>query len=102
MLQQGLISAKAAPPSPNRRNPQYISSSHQAYGYDPAKANLSRPYQRDMFSHQGNLGKGIASLAGQPEENRRTQATGYQEDYAVVQEYNQMVKQMNEQKEGLP
>ena len=46
-----------------------------------------------------NLGKGISSLAGQAEENRQIGGSGYQQDYAAVHEYNQLMKQLKDQNE---
>ena len=39
-----------------------------------------------------NLGVGISSLAGFSEENRKIEESGYQQDFAAVYEYNQMMK----------
>jgi len=47
-----------------------------------------------------NLGKGISSLAGQAEENRKIGGSGYQQDYSAVNEYNQLMKQLKEQNEN--
>jgi hypothetical protein len=44
-----------------------------------------------MFAGGGkssNLGTGISSLAGFSEENRKTEGSGYQQDFAAVYEYN--------------
>jgi hypothetical protein len=67
----------------------FQSSSAKAYSYDPDKANLSKPYNKDMFSSgKGGLGTGISALAGKPDENRTTEGSGYAQDYSAVHEYN--------------
>ena len=56
----------------------FQTSTGKAYSYDPNKANLSKPYDKDMFSSgKGNLGIGISALAGQAEENRKTEGSSY-------------------------
>ena len=60
---------------------------------------MSKPYGKDMFVTGGknsNLGAGISSLAGFSEENRKTEGSGYQQDFAAVYEYNQMMKQLKD------
>ena len=50
-----------------------------------------------MFSSgKGGLGKGISSLAGVAEENRKIEGSGYAEDYSAVFEYNNLLKQLKE------
>ena len=47
-----------------------------------------------MFSSRGrggNLGIGIASLAGAAEENRKTEGSSYECDFSAVYEYNQLM-----------
>jgi hypothetical protein len=46
-----------------------------------------------MFSFGGtsNLGVGISSLAGQAEDNRKTEGSGYAQDYSAVFEYNKLM-----------
>ena len=69
----------------------FQTSTGKAYSYDPNKANLSKPYDKNMFSSKGrggNLGAGIASLAGQAEDNRKTEGSSYEQDFSAVFEYN--------------
>ena len=85
-----------SPPQTSGRKLGFISSSSQAYGYDPNNISLSKPYGKDMFQTGGknsNLGVGISSLAGFSEENRKSVGeSGYQQDFAAVYEYNQLMK----------
>ena len=54
-------------------------------------------YNREMFSSgKQNLGKGISSLAGLADEHRKTEGSGYAEDYSAVFEYNNLLKQLKE------
>lgn len=77
-----------------------MSSAQQAYTYDQNKVNLAKPYNREMFSSGiGGLGKGISSLAGVADENRKTEGSGYTEDYSAVFEYNNLLKQLKEQQQ---
>ena len=74
-----------------------MSSSQLAYKYDQKKVNLAKPYNREMFSSgKGGLGKGISSLAGLADEHRKTEGSGYAEDYSAVFEYNNLLKQLKE------
>jgi|TARA_B110000305_G_C18948762_1_gene407323 hypothetical protein len=75
-----------------------VSSAQQAYKFDQNNVNLAKPYNREMFSSgKGGLGKGISSLAGIGEENRKLEGSGYAEDYSAVFEYNNLLKQLKEQ-----
>lgn len=43
------------------------------------------------FGGKGNLGAGISALAGKAEENRKTEVSGYAQDYSAVFEYNKLM-----------
>jgi hypothetical protein len=47
-----------------------------------------------MFSFGGksNLGTGISALAGQADDNRKTEGSGYAQDYSAVYEYNKLMQ----------
>ena len=49
-----------------------------------------------MFSFGGNanLGEGIAALAGEVGEERKTEASNYKADFAAVHDYNQLMEQI--------
>ena len=90
------------PPPATEERPKVLgfqTSSGQAYSFDPNKANLSKPYDKNMFSSKGrggNLGAGISALAGQAEENRKTEGSSYVQDFSAVYEYNQLMKQLKD------
>lgn len=72
-----------------------MSSAKQAYRYDPKDLGLSKPYSKDMFRQGNNLGTGISALAGAAYEGeRRTEGSNYQQDFAAIQEYNEMMAQL--------
>lgn len=85
---------------PRNENLQYKSSAQQAFKYDEKDIGLSRPFPKDMFSanpKKGNFGAGISSLSSVAQGDRKTEVSNYQNDFAVVQQYQQMMEEIKEQ-----